>query len=80
MSWKKGPLPENTYGWGGVVPVGMGQAAGGFYFADFCGDHVRVVDDSGSKLKPHEVEWYDNSITVAPTGLKRLHGNPPGGN
>lgn len=81
MSWKKGPLPENTWNWGAVVPVGV-SASGGFFFADFCGDHVKIVGGGGQyenrTLKAHEVEWYDNSITASPTGVSRPHGSPPG--
>lgn len=39
MAWKQGPLPKDTWGWGGVVPVG--QSGSGFFFADFKGDRVR---------------------------------------
>lgn len=61
MAWKQGPLPPGTYNWGGVVPVGEG--GGGFYFADFCGDHVKIVP--GDKvLQAHEVALYDNGLEL----------------
>lgn len=63
MSWKVGPLPKNTYGWGGVVPVE--QAISGFYFADFRGDHV-ICYPGERVLKAHEIKWYDNPITELP--------------
>jgi hypothetical protein len=75
MSWQKGPLPPDTWNWGGVVPVGE---KGGFFFADFQGDHVTIVPDSntyGRTLQAHEVAWYDNSLTLPPdvsTGAQRL--------
>ena len=66
--WKRGPLPPDTYYWGGVVPVG--HNAYGFYFADFCGDHVKIVDGStdGRVIKADEVAWYNNSINLPPRG------------
>lgn len=61
--WQKGPLPKDTYGWGGVVPV---WAKGtGFHFADFKGDHVKIVP-SGRTVQPEEVLMYDNSLTLPP--------------
>ena len=72
MGWRKGPMPKNTYGWGGVVPVDFAQT-GGFFFADFFGDHVKVIGLNGQErtLKPEEVEWYDNSITLPPNLIGR---------
>lgn len=61
--WKTGPLPPNTYHWGGVVRIG--DTASGFYFADFCGDHVKLCP-SGEVLQPGEVAMYDNSLTLPP--------------
>jgi hypothetical protein len=74
MAWKKGPLPPNTWNWGGVVRVGDSPVYG-FSFADFCGDHVDMVP--GGTLKADEVGWYDNSIELppgAPKTAKRLPG------
>ena len=65
MAWKKGPLPKDTYYWGGVVPIGENNN-GGFYFADFKGDHVEIVQ-TGRVLQADEVAWYDNSLELAPT-------------
>ncbi len=61
--WKKGPMPPDTYGWGGVVEVG--EDGNYFHFADFCGDTVKTCPDE-KELKPHEVAWYDNSLTLPP--------------
>jgi hypothetical protein len=61
MAWQKGPLPADTYGWGAVVPVGV---SGGFFFADFCGDHVTCPDCK--VIKPEEVAFFDNSLTLPP--------------
>ncbi len=63
MAWQRGPLPKNTYGWGGVVPFDL---TGGFFFADFCGDHVKAHSEPERTLKPHEVAWFDNSIQDLP--------------
>jgi hypothetical protein len=65
MAWKKGPLPPDTYHWGGVVPFDLKSL--GFYFADFFGDHVMVeMRDGKRRLEPHEVAWYDNSLELPP--------------
>lgn len=63
MGWQKGPLPPNTYQWGGVVPTD--HEGSGFYFADFQGDCVKIFPGD-RVLRPHEVAWYDNSITLPP--------------
>lgn len=75
MAWQKGPLPPGTYNWGGVVPTS--GAGDGFYFADFKGDHVEIVDTDRTtphavwSLKPDEVAWFDNSIELPPLpGMK----------
>ncbi len=53
--WHKGPLPFNTWGYGGIVlkpnvdPEGW--PTGGFYFADFYGDHVYVNIDKKEREK-----------------------------
>lgn len=65
MAWKTGPLPASTYFWGGVVPVGESS---GFYFADFCGDHVKLCPD-GRVLKPEEVAFYNNCLELPPFGV-----------
>lgn len=71
--WKKGPMPPDTWGWGGVVPVGLGGS--GFFFADFQGDHVEVIGDEQShQLKAHEVVWYNNSLGLPPTATSRTGG------
>lgn len=60
--WKPGPLPGGTYHWGGVVKVGM---SGGFYFADFCGDHVKVCP-GGEVILPDQVAMYNNCLRLPP--------------
>lgn len=70
MAWKNGPLPPKTYGWGGVVPINTDMGIG-FYFADFCGDHVKIFP--GKKvLKAEEVRLFDNSLELPPNGGKRI--------
>lgn len=69
--WKKGPLPADTYGWGGVVPLGLGT---GFMFADFQGDHVVVIPGE-NVLQAHEIAMYDNSLELPPNVKARI--NPP---
>ena len=64
--WKAGPLPSNTYFWGGVVPVG--EEASGFYFADFCGSTVKILTGLPGErvLTSKEVAWYNNSLELPP--------------
>jgi hypothetical protein len=71
--WVKGPLPPDSWNFGGVVPLeGVlpnGSLFGGFLFADFRGDRVIVKGTDGradQELKPHEVAWFDNSLTLPP--------------
>lgn len=64
MAWQKGPLPKDTYGFGGVVKAGDDPKAG-FYFADFMGDHV--LTHTHKRLEPHEVAQFDNSLTLPPS-------------
>lgn len=48
----------------------------GFFFADFCGDHVRIMDGSPRErqrvLRADEVRWWDNALTLPPDS--RFHG------
>jgi hypothetical protein len=83
--WRKGPLPKDTYNWGGVVPVGV-ELGYGFYFADFAGDHVKIDhverNDAGvmvwstKRLEADQVAWWNNCLEL-PThfGAKRLGGD-----
>jgi hypothetical protein len=59
--WHPGPVPNGTFNWGFVVPVGEG---GNFYFADFKGDHVELSD--GRTLMPDKVAFYNNCLTAPP--------------
>ena len=77
MSWKKGPLPPDTWNWGAVVPTD-GSAHPGFFFADFKGDHVVVIGsayEEGLILEPDQIAWYNNSIDLPPSspdkGIKK---------
>lgn len=79
MAWQKGPLPPDTYNWGGVVPTSHNGS--GFFFADFCGDHVKVEDyeqlpSGGHKrkvviLKADEVAWWNNTLDLPPGAMGR---------
>jgi hypothetical protein len=72
MAWKRGPLPPGTYNWGGVVPAGE-DTGYGFYFADFCGDHVECYlgdADPRHRFKAHEIAWYDNGLELPPPEAK----------
>lgn len=61
--WKEGPLPPKTYHWGGVVT--HEHKYWSFSFADFCGDHVKLVP-SGKRLESHEVRLYCNCLELPP--------------
>ncbi len=64
--WKEGPLPPNTYNWGGVTEKGE-HPHDGFNFADFCGDHVKISGVEGSfntVIKADEVGWYNNCLEL----------------
>lgn len=62
--WKEGPLPPNTWNWGGVTEKGD-HPHNGFLFADFHGDHVQVAyPDNGKHLTPDQVGWYNNCIEL----------------
>lgn len=62
--WKKGPLPPNTYFWGGAV---VSNDTSGFQFADFCGDHVKLDTRNGwLRVEPADVKMYNNCLTLPP--------------
>lgn len=66
--WKRGPMPPNTWGWGGVVPKGF-ESSTGFYFADFKGDHVETVSTgrmANMRVEAADVVWYTNCLTLPP--------------
>jgi hypothetical protein len=81
VPWKKGPLPAGTWNWGGVALAET--LPYGFYFADFCGDHAKLVgvpgpDGNDRIVKSEEIVWYDNSLTLPPGSgfeAKRLSPN-----
>jgi hypothetical protein len=64
MAWLPGPMPANTWGWGGVKLIEQGSTTG-FYFADFKGDHV-LINNGKKRIDPHDVAYFDNSITLPP--------------
>jgi hypothetical protein len=76
MGWHKGPLPPNTWGWGGVVPH-EGDTGTGFFFADFKGDSVEVVG-YGKTLKAHEVKYWNNDLGLPPESVSRAMAAPRG--
>jgi hypothetical protein len=63
MPWLKGPLPEGTWNWGGVVPVD--SKGWGFHFADFHGDHVTICPGE-KRLEANEVLYYNNALDMPP--------------
>lgn len=62
--WKQGPLPKDTYNFGGVVEAGKDPKSG-FYFADFRGDHAILPAQLGQperRLNPYEVGYFSNAL------------------
>lgn len=68
MAWKEGPLPPDTYGWGGVVL--KGEEGQGFRFADFCGSFVLLphfaLGERPTYVRADEIAFYDNSLELPP--------------
>lgn len=69
MAWQRGPLPPDTFGYGGVVPIG--QKGHGFSFAEFAGDHVNLagacgVPEVATVLEPEAVAWWNNCLKMPP--------------
>jgi hypothetical protein len=64
--WQKGPLPADTYMWGGVVPTDE-STGDGFYFADFRGDTVVLYGVEPERvLQAHEVKYFNNCLGLPP--------------
>lgn len=59
--WQEGPLPPGTWNWGGVVVKSQGKDPSGFYFADFCGDHVTLVP-GGERVEAADVVLFNNCL------------------
>lgn len=63
--WHKGPLPEDTWNWGGVVVIGE-ESGHGFYFADFRGDHVilcgKTSHGEDARIEAANVAYYNNCL------------------
>jgi hypothetical protein len=72
MAWKPGPLPPNTWNWGGVV-LKSDKGQDGFYFADFCGDHVMICPD-GRRVEATDIALYDNGLTLPQNATGRAGG------
>lgn len=62
--WKKGPLPENTYGYGAIVTEGMGCEANGMLFADFRGDRVFVNAQVSEPIMADKILLYNNTLAL----------------
>jgi hypothetical protein len=68
MAWKRGPLPPGTYNWGGIINA-ESAGSGGFFFADFRGDHAVVIGRTGrldERVEAGEILWYDNGLELPP--------------
>lgn len=70
MPWKHGPMPEDTWNWGGVVLKDDGRDC--FHFADFHGDHVTLVPD-GRRIEPEEILLYNNCLEL-PKHSRKIKG------
>lgn len=67
VGWRKGPLSRDTYNWGGIITEDI-KNTGGFWMADFRGDHVLAYKkaDDWVRVEPKDVLWYSNSLTLPP--------------
>lgn len=65
--WKEGPMPPNTWGWGGIVRKGE-EDYNGFFFADFQGDHVTIFP-GGDVVQADAIAAYNNCLTL-PRGMQ----------
>lgn len=63
--WKEGPLPPDTWWWGGVV---LNDMKFGFYYAEFHGDHATL--ENGKRVEADEIALYDNSL-IPPENCKK---------
>lgn len=67
MAWKRGPMPPDTWHWGGVVTVDRHLMYGAaFLFANFRGDYAEAFGGNCHHLQADEIAWYDNSLTEPP--------------
>ncbi len=73
MAWKTGPMPKDTWNWGAVVKKGDSPSVG-FFFADFCGDHV-LLCPSGERVEAADIAQYNNSIDLPSGGTVTARSN-----
>jgi hypothetical protein len=59
--WKPGPLPPNTYHWGGVQLKGE-EGRYSWHFADFRGDHVILPAEGGKRVEKDDIILFNNAI------------------
>lgn len=68
-AWHVGPMPADTWHYGGVVLKGQEPSAG-FRLADFKGDHVLLLDAGGSfgpksrRVEAADIAYWNNSLTM----------------
>lgn len=66
MCWNKGPLPPDTWNWGGVQTVDM---TSGFIYANFCGDHV--ITEIGTRIEADKIAYWSNCLDLPPEPRQR---------
>ena len=62
--WKKGPLPPDTWNYGGIVVDGVPE--GYMMLASFSGDCALVNDHV---YTADEILWYNNNLQLPPLEL-----------
>lgn len=72
-AWQAGPMPPDTWYWGGVVTKSIINQ-GGFFFADFRGDHVIIYPDE-KKVLADEIAFYNNCIGLPPQDKEKTNGS-----
>lgn len=71
--WRKGPLPADSWYWGGLVPADLHGS--GFYYADFRGDHA-ILTPGDRKIEAADIAWYNNCIDMPPGPAARAWDDP----
>lgn len=64
--WKQGPMPKDTWYWGGVVTKELAESnSQGFFLCGFNGDHAVLVHNNQA-VPAEEIVFYNNSIELPP--------------
>ena len=61
--WQKGPPPQGTWFWGGIV-LEDSDPDNGFLLASFSGDHALIQEDGRFKKRVefHDIAYWNNDL------------------